>query len=93
MSIEEQEALIAEFDKYELDGITLTKRYIHWCANRDKKYSTSWNWLMPVVKKCFILNGSFGFFEANLFYNADIEGVYKNVVKIILWHNKNTPHT
>ena len=49
------------------------------------QYHTSWDWLMPVVNKCCILNNNTGItiFCQNDFYLNDIWAVFQSCVKFI----------
>lgn len=60
-------------------------------------YDSSWDWLMPVVKKISNFNSSklpkesagwyaYHSFESNLF-EVDINMVFENAVKFIEWYN------
>ena len=63
----------------------------------EAKYHCSWDWLIPVTKKVLDKwDGTTYFSEGNLegvivdsLKIADIEGVYKSVVKFIKWYNLN----
>lgn len=53
------------------------------------KYSTSWDWLMPVVRKCHEVDKAFireEIGDRNM-YGANIDIVYSAVVIAIKWHN------
>jgi len=56
-----------------------------------QKYQTSWDWLMPVVKKCLTKGDDTDYWDG--IYNAlstiDIKEVYEIVVEFIKWYNKN----
>jgi hypothetical protein len=56
-------------------------------------YHNSWDWLMPVVEKCYNLED---YPETNLvgditfaLVDVNIEEVYNAVVKFIVWYNQN----
>ena len=60
----------------------------------ELKYHSSWDWLMPVVRKCSSLNWEMFTKDKEvlenrsaLFYNNDIVGVYEMVVEFIKWYN------
>jgi hypothetical protein len=63
------------------------------------KYHSSWDWLMPVVKKIReILNVEFSFSEFDDMrelenklnpYNYDIDHIYKEAVDFIQWYSEN----
>ncbi|MAO25168.1 MAG: hypothetical protein CMJ25_30875 [Phycisphaerae bacterium] len=49
----------------------------------DLKYYSSWDWLMPVVKKIYGIDS-----EADFFGSINREGTYKEVVEFINEYNK-----
>ena len=57
----------------------------------ELQYDTSWDWLMPVVQKCFDTQqpeeGQHYFINESLL-TMDIEVVYDRVVEFIKEHNK-----
>jgi hypothetical protein len=71
----------------------------------DEGYHTSWDWLMPVVRKCREIMNDFGiesieynFLENNIFQtdytlidflNGDIDCINERVVRFIKWYNEN----
>lgn len=69
------------------------------------KYHTSWDWLIPVVKKIFTLsfsevkgleeewsNKNKGLFDPDLCgLHSDISTVYNCTVEFIKWYNENKP--
>lgn len=73
------------------------------CIKKDDrwaqtKYHSSWNWLMPVIKKCYLLEAptSEGWskyeriqnkINENNFYFDDVAGVFSDVVTFITWYN------
>lgn len=90
------------FDRYGLDffdgdvfyPVEWTQRYNmnqHHCPVRD--YDTSWDWLIPVVKKIKVM--PIQEFQKkkpvmNAVLDLDIEGIYKAVVEFIKWYNAQT---
>lgn len=100
--------LIAEFmGKTVYDGLGNDKTKKWKGESRDfeiheLKYSTSWDWLMPVVSKikdvaiCDEDSGthdgpSYGAADGLLYQyiDSDINDVYESVIEFIKWHNKN----
>jgi hypothetical protein len=80
--IEDQNKLIAEFMGYQLKGRKLSDEMI---------YDTSWDWLMPVVEKVFVLS------EDEEAWRIDIESglttlnrdeTYRAVVEFIEHYNE-----
>ena len=90
--------LIAEFMGAELDeGISYGSRVGDYffsdgsfCRRDELKYHTSWDWLMPVVQKCFDTQqpseGQHYFINESLL-TMDIEVVYDRVVEFIKQYN------
>lgn len=54
------------------------------------KYSTSWDWLLPVVEKTANIKGFFNVENdlANMKITAKIENVYNACVSFIQWYNQ-----
>ena len=78
--------LIAEFmgvDQVDIDT---------WCdEHTELKYQTSWDWLMPVVSKCF-KTGDDTYEWDNIMdtlFTCDRDIVYAQVVEFINQYNKN----
>ena len=58
-------------------------------AFSDMKYHTSWDWLMPVVQKCYKIDNEEGFDSlVDAVSTLDIDGTYKAVVEFIKEYNK-----
>ena len=61
----------------------------------DLQYHTSWDWLMPVVQKCFDAQepteGQHYFINESLL-TMDIEVVYDRVVEFIKEYNRTTDY-
>jgi len=59
--------------------------------NEDLKFHDSWNWLMPVVKKCFDCSGITNPFRLEIIKSMngviDIMDTYRTVTDFILWYN------
>jgi len=82
MNTQENNKLIAEFMGVEYTGI------------RVKDYDTSWDWLMPVHKKCMFTKQFTGDDQLRTLLidaviDADIDRLHKAVVEFIKWHNLN----
>jgi len=66
------------------------------CDDKDLRFHSSWDWLMPVVKKIFKINmipldkshPKFLLQHSILTLN-DINDVYTEVVNFIQWYNQN----
>ena len=58
----------------------------HWCLNGDKdlQYDTSWDWLMPVVQKCYKIDNEEGFDNlVDAVSTLNLNGTYQAVVEFI----------
>lgn len=66
------------------------------CGNPESmEYHSSWNWLMPVAKKCYKrqveLKEGLGFFnDISIF--SEIDEVYFACIDFIKWYNKKLNH-
>ena len=83
MNNQENNKLIAEFLGYKLKPCNNDKYY---------KFNSSWDWLMPVVKK--IKDSNYTSVKMispinNSVINPHIEDAYKAVIQFIKWHNEN----
>jgi hypothetical protein len=90
---EEMEFIFADYAE--------TEKYLDssYIEIKNLKYHSSWDWLMPVVKKIrsteefnsiIVIPEDFG--DNNMIaglYTQDIDKVYKGVVEFIQWYNKN----
>lgn len=90
MTTEEGNNIIAEFmelqwnhncHNFRVDGYG-------WLSVEMLKYHSSWDWLMPVVKKCCQKNKNkpIGIFNENDFYVDDILAVHQSCIKFIQWY-------
>jgi len=57
----------------------------HFFLPSEMKYNTSWDWLMPVINKCYQEHMSKNIAEAVM--NCDIDGAYKEVIEFIKEYN------
>src|SRR5690348_27146 len=108
--IEEGNKLIAKFMKYsvkdfkgahwryiELDRIG--EPYYNWQLIKDLQYHSSWDWLMPIYKKCYdiwIPNFKENKRCAEIFediwhslWKYNFENFYLEIVEFIKWYNQN----
>ena len=79
--------LIAEFMGYDIITEAEKDKFPTVLTTKDVKYDTSWDWLMPVVQKCFeSVKDEDDFFDisGNLPY---MDETYNSVVKFIKIHN------
>lgn len=86
--------IIAKFDGWEFHPICMDKVYRKGKRvelNTTFKYSVSWDWLMPVVKKARPLwtkdNQELAATLMQACFDGNIDGVYKAVVEFIKWYN------
>tara|TARA_R110000744_G_scaffold190403_1_gene309545 strand:+ start:1209 stop:1490 length:282 start_codon:yes stop_codon:yes gene_type:complete len=55
----------------------------------NMEFYTSWDWLMPVVQKCYKIDDEEGFDNlVDAVSTLDIDGTYKAVVEFINQYNK-----
>ena len=75
--------LIAEFMDLKSTGLSIYKE-------SDYKYHKSWDWLMPVVKKCFCTGDNTFEWDAimDAMWTCDIKIVHSVVVEFIKQNNK-----
>ena len=89
MNTQENNKLIAEFmglapNEY---GVYQTKRGPYHLENLS--YHLSWDWLMPVVQKCYKIDDEEGFDNlVDAVSTLDINGTYQAVVEFINEYNK-----
>ena len=87
----ENNKLIAEFMELEVeDGLYYMTTHMDDYKTETLYFNSSWDWLMPVVEKCFeIQNQNLGlkikpFFKLNdALLTTNIDEVYKAVINII----------
>ena len=76
-----------KFENKHIGGWSFT-----WVADGALKYHSSWDWLMPVVSKCYEFgNLGSGFrtaIEESLIGIVDIDQTWFDVVEFIKWYNK-----
>lgn len=110
-TIEQMDKAIAEFMELETDNephlahrrtVYLVNGY--WYPLRKLKYNTSWDWLMPVIKKIKgmhldILNQPhvLGYMKAAGAMNSglitlEIDKAHKGVYEFLIWYNQNKPN-
>ena len=78
MSNNKDNKLIAEFMGSNLNGLE------HWQYEEELQYHTSWDWLMPVVNKCYTSNMQHPNDDITQgLIDVDIEATYKAVVEFI----------
>jgi len=56
----------------------------NWFEEGELSYNLSWDWLMPVVSKCAILNNEEGFEPFKDICEMNIDDTYKAVVEFII---------
>ena len=73
--------LIAEFMGYKVGE---RRRGGGYMPENEMKYDTSWDWLMPVIQKCYKVENEEGFDSiVDAVSTLDIDGTYKAVVEFI----------
>ena len=61
-----------------------------WIKLEDMKFSTSWDWLMVVIRKISeVASGGVTYDVQNSLFEADIEKTFDLVVEFIKWYNIN----
>ena len=91
MNTQENNRLIAEFMGYEVLYRPYSNGFIELsetelCDVDDLEYHTSWDWLMPVVDKCYQEHMSKNIAEAVM--TCDIDKAYQVVLEFIKQYNK-----
>tara|TARA_R110000751_G_scaffold8967_1_gene34646 strand:- start:22 stop:297 length:276 start_codon:yes stop_codon:yes gene_type:complete len=89
MNTQENNKLIAEFMGLAPNecGVYQTKRGPYHLENLS--YHLSWDWLMPVVQKCYKIDDEEGFDNlVDAVSTLDINGTYQAVVEFINEYNK-----
>ena len=93
MKTTENDRLIAEFmGMEECDGSYYKKIYNSgdWIPQTELEFHTSWDWLMPVVQKCYKIDDEEGFDNlVDAVSTLDIDGTYNAVVDFINEYNIN----
>ena len=83
----ENNKLIAEFMGWTEDFDLITHTNDKWWSEpKTHKYHISWDWLIPVVNKCYQEHMSEHIAEAVM--TCDINEAYQVVVEYIKWYNK-----
>ena len=92
MKTTENNKLIAEFMDYQLEIVdgefyaTKDDMLECLCVEEELHYHTSWDWLIPVINKCYQERMSKHIAEAII--TCDIDEAYKVVVGFIKAYNK-----
>ena len=85
--------LIAEFMGIESDNAKMRGELYECPVTAEYvshlEYKTSWDWLMPVIQECYILNDEYGFDAFDDFCDLDIRVSHSLVVDFINEYNKN----
>ena len=104
-TIKENNKLIAEFmGGHVVDEIFIcnesteshNERCLHHYNISQAKYHSSWDWLMPVVEKCYSMDEYFKykeeterqFYPSGIELSTKIESVWLACVEFIKWYNK-----
>ncbi|MCK5872882.1 MAG: hypothetical protein KAG26_08650 [Methylococcales bacterium] len=58
-----------------------------WYYLQDSKFHSSWDWIMPVIQKCYILNNKEGFNPFPDLCEINLNTSYKAVVEFIKSYN------
>ena len=87
--MENNNKLIAEFMGYDIITEAEKDKFPTVLTTKDVKYHTSWDWLMPVVQKCYKIDNEEGFDNlVDAVSTLDIEATYNAVVEFINQQNK-----
>ena len=92
MNTEDNNKMIAEFMGIvypKLDNVIVIDNVV--IKEDDLQYHTSWNWLMPVVSKCFKTGDDTHEWDniMDTLFTCDRDIVYAQVVEFINQYNKN----
>lgn len=67
---------------------------IKWVSDKEMKFHSSWDWLIPVINKIYDSDWyykwkeTFGQFKKEIFINTEfIKETWKDVVEFIKWYN------
>jgi len=86
------DAIKAKKDGIKISGIMVHKMYLLDGYYEHMEYHLSWDWLMPVVKKCKNTLDLYEFdseeYELFDFLTANLKNIYQRTVEIIKWYNK-----
>lgn len=86
-----------EYDMYQvIEDIKDGENEKHFFIPNEMEFNSSWNWLMPVVKKCRFetnhLNERFTQLDIaiqNALCNCEIQNIFETVVDFINWYDEN----
>lgn len=95
--------VIAKFMNYHFSGDSIKDEHGFW-VNSSETFHNSWDWLMPVVKKIWVIINTYDYdseeyfhmteeifhpdYSLNEFMNADIDSVYNRVIEFIKWYSR-----
>ena len=90
MSTTENNKLIAEFMGWTEDFDLITHTNDKWWSEPNThKYHTEWDWIMPVVQKCYKIDDEEGFDNlVDAVSTLDFDAIYQAVVEFIKEYNK-----
>jgi len=97
METTENNRLIAEFMKWDVKRPSTIPSNLH-LSNLELDngeifeplFHSSWDWLMPVVQKCYKIDNEEGFDNlVDAVSTLDIDTTYNEVIEFIKSHNKN----
>lgn len=90
--IEKNNQMIGDFMEVDIEQLKIGAAYSNDLWSPLLKYDRSWDWLIPVVQKCYKIDDGENF---NTLVDAvstlDIESTYNAVVKFIKWYNNKEP--